>query len=135
MPNCLPTRLCLPHLEYAAAAWDPSSSKNISKIEQLQDQPVRFIPGIKGRDGVQDAKTRLGFIPLHKRRINQRLRLLMHILAREEHHSSLFESYNEIMNQPATAMTTRSKTRGIPATIRTNSTQYHNSFLPRITVT
>ena len=43
--------LCLPHLEYAAAAWDPSSKKDISDIEQLQDQAVRFIAGIKGRDG------------------------------------------------------------------------------------
>ena len=122
--------LCLPHLEYAAAAWDSSSKKDISDIEQLQDQAVRFIAGIKGRDGVEDAKTRLGLIPLHKRRRDQRLRLLMRILAKEEHHSSLSESYNEIMKQPATTMTTRSQTRGIPATFRTNSTQYHNSFFP-----
>ena len=57
--------LCLPHLEHAAAAWDPSSKKVISDIhvKQLQDQAA----GIKGRDGVEDAKTRLGLIPLHKR--------------------------------------------------------------------
>ena len=115
MPNCLPTRLCLLRLEYAAAAWDPSSKKDISDIEQLQDdQAVRFISGIKGRDGVEDAKTWLGLIPLHK--TDQRLRLLMRILTKEEHHSSLSELYNEIMNQPATTMTTRSQTRGIPAT-------------------
>ena len=121
------------HLKKAAAAcWDPSSSskKDISDIEQLQDQAVRFIAGIKGRDGVKNAKTRLGLIPLHKRKKDQRLRLLMRILfAKEEHHSSLSESYDEIMNQPATTMTTTSQTRGIPATFRTNSTQYHNSFL------
>ena len=57
--------LCLPHFEYAAAAWDPSSKKDISDIEQLQDQAVRFIAGIKGMDGVEDAKTRLRLIPLH----------------------------------------------------------------------
>ena len=90
---------------------------------------MRFIAGMKGRDGVENAKTRLGLIPLHKRR-DQRLRLLMRILAKEEHHS-LSESYNEIMKQPATTMTMRSQTRGIPATFRTSSTQYHNSFLPR----
>ena len=124
--------LCLPHLEYAAAAWDPSSKKDISDIEQLQDQAVLFTAGIKGRDGVENANTRLGLIPLHKRR-DLRLRLLMQILAKEEHHSSLSESYNhnEIMKQPATTMTTRSQTRGIPATFQTNNTQYHNSFLPR----
>ena len=67
--------LCLPHLEYTAAAWDPNSKKDISGIEQLQNQAVRFIAGIKGRDGVEDAKTRLGLIPLHKKRRDQRLRL------------------------------------------------------------
>ena len=122
---------CLPHLEYAAAAWDPSSKKDISDIEQLQDQAVRFISGIKGRDGVKDAKTRLGLIPLVKGRRDQRLRLLVCILAKEEHHPSLFELYNAIMKQPATTRTTRSQTRGIPATFQTNNTQYHNSFLPR----
>ena len=60
--------LCLPYLEYAAAAWDPSSKKDISDIEQLQDQAVRFVAGIKGRDGVEDAKTRLGLIPLQKKK-------------------------------------------------------------------
>ena len=56
------------HLEYAAAAaWDPSSKKNISDIEQLQDQPVRFIAGIKERDDVENAKTRLELITLHKK--------------------------------------------------------------------
>ena len=49
--------LCLPHFGYAAAAWDPSNKKDISDIEQLQDQAVRFIAGIRGRDGVEDAKT------------------------------------------------------------------------------
>ena len=92
---------------------------------------MRFIAGIKERDDVENAKTRLELITLHKKRKNKRLRLLMRILAKAEHHSSLSESYNEIMNQPATTMTTRSQTRGIPAIFRTNSAQYHNSFLPR----
>ena len=92
--------LCLHHLEYAAGAWTPSSKKDISDIEQLQDQAVQFIAGIKGRDGVEDAKTRLGLIPLHKRRRDQRLRLLIiRILVKEERHSSLYESDNEIMKQ------------------------------------
>ena len=56
----------------------------------------------------------------------------MRIFVKEEHHSSLFESYNEMMKQPATTtMTTRSQTRAIPATFRTNNTQHHNSFLPK----
>ena len=43
----------------------------------------------------------------------------MHILAKDEHHSSLSELYNEIMNQPTNLVT-----------FRTNNTQFHNSFLP-----
>ena len=61
----------------------------------MDDRPVA---GIKGRDGVEDAKTRLGLISLHKRR-DQQLRLLIRILAKEEYHSSRSESYNEIMKQ------------------------------------
>ena len=60
--------LCLLRLEYAAASWDPSSRKYVSDIEQLQDQAFRFVAGTKGKDDVEDAKTRLGFIPLQKRR-------------------------------------------------------------------
>ena len=87
----------LSHLEYAAANWNSGSRKEISDIEQFQDQAVQFMAGIKERDGVEDAKTRLGLILLHKRR-DLWLRLLMRILAKEKHHSSLSESYNEIMN-------------------------------------
>ena len=135
MPNnCLLTTtrlsasliLSMQQLLGTQAARKTYQTQNNSKINQCD-----FIAGIKGRDGVEDAKTRLGFLPLHKRRRDQRLRLLMCIFAKEEHHSSLSESYNEIMKQPATTMTTRSQTRGIPATFRTNNTQYRNSFLPR----
>ena len=45
-----------------------SSWKDISDIEQLQDQAVQFIAGIKERDGVVDAKTKIGLIPLHKKK-------------------------------------------------------------------
>ena len=108
---------------------DPGSRKDISDIKQLQDQAVRFMASIKGRDGVKNSKTSLGLL-LHKRKRDQWLRLLMRIFAKEEHHSSLFESYNEIMYQPATVMTARSQTREIPAAFQANSTVYHNSFLP-----
>ena len=79
----MPTRLCLPQLGYAAAAWDPSSRKDIPEIEQFQDQAVQFIAGIKRRDDVEDAKTRLGLIPLHK--IGETImRFLMRVLAKEK---------------------------------------------------
>ena len=132
MPKCLLTRLSASFiLRMQQLLGRQAAKKDISDIKQFQDQAVRYIAGIKGRDGVEDANTRLGLIPIHKRRRDQRLRLLMRIIAKEEHHSSLSESYNEIMKQPATTITTRSQTRGILATFRTNNTQYHNSFRPR----
>ena len=72
MPNrCLQySRL---HLQYAAAAGNLISRKDISDIEQLQDQTVQFIAGIKARDGVVDAKTKTGLIPLHKKKRDRRL--------------------------------------------------------------
>ena len=45
-----------------------AEKKDISHIKQLQDQAVQFIAGIKGRDGIENAKTRLGLISLHKKR-------------------------------------------------------------------
>ena len=39
--------LCMPHLEYAAAAWDTSNKGEIVSLEQVQNQAVRFIAGIK----------------------------------------------------------------------------------------
>ena len=84
-----------------------------------------------GWNGVEDAKTKLGLISLNKRRRDQRLRFLMRILAKEEHPSPLSESYNEIMNQHTMTMTTKSQASGIPASFRTNNTQYHNNFLPQ----
>ena len=75
MPNCLPTRPSTPS----------SRKKDISDIEKFQNQAVRYITVIKKRNGVEDAKTRLGHIPLHKRKRDQRLRFLMRILAKEHH--------------------------------------------------
>ena len=41
--------LCLPHLEYASAAWDPSSKNHRSIMENVQTDAVRFISNSKGR--------------------------------------------------------------------------------------
>ena len=54
--------LCFPHLECATFAWGPSSRKYISYIAQFQGQAVGFVAGIKGRDGVKDAKSRLELV-------------------------------------------------------------------------
>ena len=85
MPNCLPTRLSASFiLSIQQLLGRQAAKKDISDIKQFQDQAVRFIAGIKGRDGAEDAKTRLGLFALHKKRRDQQLRLLMRILAKEE---------------------------------------------------
>ena len=40
--------LCLPHLEYASAAWDPTCKKDIADMEKLQIYAICFLT--KGRD-------------------------------------------------------------------------------------
>lgn len=52
--------LCLSHLEYASAARDVSTVRDIKNLEMVQNQATRFIANIKGREGVSDAKQRLG---------------------------------------------------------------------------
>ena len=67
-------------------------------LKNFKIKQYDLITDIKGREGVEDAKSRLGLVPLHKGR-DQRLSLLMPIIAEEEHHSTLSESYNDkLMN-------------------------------------
>ena len=42
--------LCLPHLEYASAAWDPNCKKDGADLERMQIYAIRFITDAKGRD-------------------------------------------------------------------------------------
>ena len=38
--------LVRPHLEYAAAAWDPYTSKDIQQLERVQRRAARFVKKI-----------------------------------------------------------------------------------------
>ena len=122
--------LCLPHLEYASAAWDPASKRDITDIEKVQIDAVRFISNIKGRGDDEGIMEKLGLQPLEQRRKNRRIGLLLKILAKEEQHPALSTAYDDILNQPSN-MRTRSQTMGVPRSVGTNSNRYHNSFLPR----
>ena len=68
MSNCLLTRLSASLILSMQQLLGTQAARKTSDIEQIQDQAVRFIAGIKGRDGVEDAKTRLGLIPLQKKK-------------------------------------------------------------------
>ena len=123
--------LCLPHLEYAACAWDPISAKDIETLEMTQNHGVRMISNLKGRRGITESKERLQLQPLDFRRRNSRIKLLHKILSNEEAHPALIESYDEITNEQDTAIITRAKDKGLPRSISTIGNCFHNSFLPR----
>ena len=53
----------MPNLEYAAA-WDTSNNGEITGLEQVQNQAVRFIAGLQGTRGISEAMTKLGLSPL-----------------------------------------------------------------------
>ena len=42
--------LVRPHLEYAAASWDPYTKKNIDSIERVQKRAARFVVNTYGKD-------------------------------------------------------------------------------------
>lgn len=54
-PNFWSTNRCLPHLEYAAVAWDPNSKEEINALELVQNQAeaARYIAGLKGMRGIK----------------------------------------------------------------------------------
>ena len=137
----LACKTCLPHLEqYAEAACVSHSRKDIISVIIRHRTTLRssstiynwYQQGVRWCRRCQDQVRT--FSTTQKGRDQQQLTLFfMHILllAKEEHHSSLSESYNEITNQPIKTMATRLQKCGISTTFRTNSIQYHNSFLPR----
>ena len=54
--------LAKPHLNYATAAWDPHTTKNINELERVQNAAARFIKGTYGKDGpMVEASTSRGW--------------------------------------------------------------------------
>ena len=118
-------------LEYAVTKWDPSNKGELTSLELVQNQAIRFIAGIKGTKGISDAMEKLDILQIQQRRQQQRLRLLMRILSREEVYSALMKSYDEIMSLPDNFIKTRAQSEGQPTSIQTNDRPHFNSFQPR----
>ena len=73
--------LVRPHLDYASAAWDPYTNKNIDHLEKVQNAAARFITNTYGKDtSVTALKDQLGWPSLQERRRNRRLNCLYKIL-------------------------------------------------------
>ena len=124
--------LCLPHVEYAAAVWDPNLKYITRDLEMVQHNAVRFISKLKGRDSITSALEGLNLETLAARRGKTRHSLLLKLLANEENHNSLINAYEDLIyTRPTNMPTTRAAARGDPRTIYAKTSAYHNSFLPR----
>ena len=126
------TSLCRPHVEYAAAVWDPHLEYLIQDVEKIQHKAVRFIAKLKGRESVTAARERLLIDTLATRRCNIRRNLLLRLLSNEQYHNVLVDDYDELLsNNTDNTPATRAMTRGDPRTIYAKIPAYYNSFLPK----
>ena len=124
--------LCRPHVEYAAAVWDPNLEYITHDLEMVQHNAVRFISKFKGRESITSALKGLNLETLAARRGKTRHSLLLKLLANEKNHNSLNNAYGDLMDtRPTNVPTTRAAARGDPRTIYAKTSAYHNSFLPR----
>ena len=80
--------LCLPHLEFASAACDPTCKKDIADFERIQINAICFITNTKGRE-LNGAMEKLSLQPLEQRRKSRRISLLLKILAKAGQHPAL----------------------------------------------
>jgi len=92
--------LCLPNLEYASAAWDPSSKNHISIMENVQTDAVCFIPNNKGRTDIGEEMKRLCLEPLDQMRKKTNTTAL---LSKEEQHPTLSAAYDDFLGQQTTS--------------------------------
>ena len=97
----------------------------------VQNQAVRFILNLKGRDSVFEAAEKLYISSLEARKKTQGFSLLMRILAVGDKHAALSTSYDHLMNQKRVSMQTRAQANGLPLTLYARNSLYYNSFLPR----
>ena len=124
--------ICRPIVEYADVAWDPTNKRLTHQIEMVQNNAIRFISQIKGRDSVSDARNQLNMKSFADRRKEHRLSLLLKILADDHRQGTLASAYDSAVNtRTNSAIQTRAASQGEPTSVLTTKTKYHNSFLPR----
>ena len=118
------TMFVRPSIEFASSAWDPSTQRNIQKVEQVQRGAARFVVGdFQGTSSVSAMITALNWPSLQLRRLHSRLVMLYKI-----HHDLVDIKANDYLT-PLTTITRGHDSRyTIP---RTSSSRYTCSFFPQ----
>ena len=70
---------------------------HITSLEGVQRKAIRFISGIRGREGVTEARTFLEIELLELKRKNARMSLMLKLLAGNSH-TSLIDNLNYLQN-------------------------------------
>ena len=119
--------LVRPHLDYAVAAWDPYTAKNISSIERVQRQAARFVTSTYQREAsVTLLLNSLKWNSLQDRREAHRLSCFHKML-----HGQLdIDAQTHIKPKPDRSRRGHSSQFEIPLT---RLDVYKNSFFPRTT--
>ena len=72
--------LILPHLEYACVVWDGRDKGLAIKLQRLQNRAARIITRSSWEIRSCDILSELGWLPLDKRRYNQKKKLMNKIM-------------------------------------------------------
>jgi len=118
--------LVRPHLEYAAAAWDPYTQKNIWELEMVQRRAARFVVSNYSREPgtVTNIMTDLQWPTLESRRMVSRLCLLHKAI-----HNQVAVTLPPYITQPTRH--TRQSHQQRYLQVRTNTKTHQYSFFPR----
>jgi len=116
--------LVRPHLEYAAAAWDPYMAKDIQQLESVQRRAARFVKkDYRHTTSVTGLIDELGWLPLFERRKHSRLTVFHKAL----NNFSAFSVYHLSVSSRHTRASNENKFVSLP--VRTDVFKY--SFFPR----
>ena len=118
------TMFVRPSIEFASSAWDPSTQRNIQKIEQVQRGAARFVVGdFQRTSSVSAMITSLNWPSLQLRRLHSRLVMLYKI-----HHDLVDIKASDYLTPLSTITRGHVSRYSIP---HTSSTRYTCSFFPQ----
>ena len=102
---------------------------HITSLEGVQRKAIRSISGIRGREGVTEARTFLEIELLELKLKNAQMSLMLKLLSGNSH-TSLTDNFNHLQNNIHSHETRLVKSGALLAA-QANSGFYTHSFLPR----